>query len=302
MRCSWTSRPSASASRWTSGGTPLSTNHPKMSPTPLWPASYPHCPGTMPPSTTPHMPGMSRTSAPFITWQVEVPMIATICPAPTAPAAGAVTWASTLPTQTAMPSGRPMASAIAGGEAPGPGPERADRVLELVDDEALEGRVQRGEEVGRRVGAVLERPLEPGRAGVADVGAAQLPHDPVGGLDPVVHPLVELGVLLEQLQALGQLPLRRELAAVAGDPRLAALVGQRVQPVGVALGGVVLPELHVGVGPVGVLGQLAQRGAVGQHRQHRAGREVGADPDHRRPGRRRASATASRTAATIDST
>ena len=35
----------------------------------------------MPPSTTPHMPGTSRSTSPFITWQVEVPMIATIWPA-----------------------------------------------------------------------------------------------------------------------------------------------------------------------------------------------------------------------------
>src|SRR5712692_3593368 len=39
----------------------------------------------MPPSTTPHMPGTSASSAPFTTWQVEVPMIATILPGPIAP-------------------------------------------------------------------------------------------------------------------------------------------------------------------------------------------------------------------------
>ena len=43
-----------------------------------------------------------------MTWQVDVPMMATICPGSTAWAAGAVTWASTLPTQTAIPSGRPV--------------------------------------------------------------------------------------------------------------------------------------------------------------------------------------------------
>ena len=32
----------------------------------------------MPPSTTPHMPGTSTSASWLITWQVEVPMIATI--------------------------------------------------------------------------------------------------------------------------------------------------------------------------------------------------------------------------------
>ena len=44
-------------------------------------------------------------------WQVEVPMIATIWPPCTALAAAAVTWASTLPTATAMPSGSPVQAA-----------------------------------------------------------------------------------------------------------------------------------------------------------------------------------------------
>ena len=88
-----------------------------MSPTPLCPASYPHSPATMPPSTTPHMPGTSASSAPFITWQVEVPMIATILPAATGPAAGTVTCASTLPTATAMPAGSPVSAAAAGSAA-----------------------------------------------------------------------------------------------------------------------------------------------------------------------------------------
>ena len=44
-------------------------------------------------------------------------MMATIWPGSTACAAGAVTWASTLPTATAMPSGRPVqAAALADNE------------------------------------------------------------------------------------------------------------------------------------------------------------------------------------------
>src|ERR1700735_210359 len=63
------------------------------------------------PHPPPHIPGTSPSSAAFITWQVEVPMIATICPGPAAPAAGTVTCASTLPAATAMSSGKPVHSA-----------------------------------------------------------------------------------------------------------------------------------------------------------------------------------------------
>ncbi len=46
-----------------------------------------------------------------MTWHVDVPMMASICPGSTALAAGAVTCASTLPTATAMPSGSPVHAA-----------------------------------------------------------------------------------------------------------------------------------------------------------------------------------------------
>ena len=251
-----------------------------MSPTPLCPASYPHSPATMPPSTTPHMPGTSASSAPFITWQVEVPMIATILPAATGPAAGTVTCASTLPTATAMPAGSPVSAAAAGVQLAGAAAERGNGVGELVVGEAGEARVQRGQEVARRVMTVLENALVPGRARVPGLGPAQLPDDPVGGLDPPVGALVQLEILLQQLQRLGELPLRGDLAAVAVDPLLAALVGDGVDPVRVRLGGVVLPQLGVGVRAGGQAGQLAQRRAVGEHR-HAGGRgEVGGDADH----------------------
>src|ERR1019366_10173090 len=67
--------------------------------------------GTIPPKTTPHIPGTSASTSETITWQVEVPIIATICPGATALAAAAVTCASTLPTATQMPSGNPVHSA-----------------------------------------------------------------------------------------------------------------------------------------------------------------------------------------------
>lgn len=65
----------------------------------------------MPPSTTPQMPGTSARVAPLRTWQVEVPMMARSWPLSMARAAGAATWASTLPAATAMPGGRPVQEA-----------------------------------------------------------------------------------------------------------------------------------------------------------------------------------------------
>ena len=178
-----------------------------------------------------------------------------------------------------MPSGRPVQRGRLGGERAGAVAELADGVLELVGDEGLEAGRQRGQELRRGVVPVLQDALVAGGARVADVGAAELPHDPVGRLDPVVHPVVELAVVLEQLQALGELPLRGDQPAVARQPRLAAGAGELVDPVGLALRGVVLPELDVGVRPVGEAVDLVERGAVGERRDHRAGGEVGGDAD-----------------------
>ena len=178
-----------------------------------------------------------------------------------------------------MPGARPVHAGRLRGERPDAFTELGDRALDLVGHEAGERGVERGEVVRRRVGAVLVDRLVARRAGVADVHPGELPDDPVGGLDPVLGASIEVGVLLEQLQSLGELPLRGDLAAVAGEPRLPPLGGEGVDAVGVRLGGVVLPELDVGVRPVGELGHLAQRGAVVEHREHGAGGEVGPDPD-----------------------
>ena len=205
--------------------------------------------------------------------------MATIWPGSTARAAGAVTCASTLPTATAMPSGSPVQRGRLGAEPPGTLAELADAVLDLVGDEPAEVGVERGQEVLGGVAAVLVDALVAGGARVADVVAGQLPDDPVGGLDPVLHGGVDLGSLLEDLQALGELPLGGDQPAVAGQPGLLALGGERVDPVGLRLGGVVAPELDVGVRVAGQAVELVQRGAVGGGGHHRAGGEVGADAD-----------------------
>ena len=64
--------------------------------------------------------------------------------------------------------------------------------------------------------------------------------------------------------------------AIHGSP---ALMGQGVDPLGLTLCRVVLPQLDVGVRPVGELGELTQRRAVREGGQHGAGGEVRGDPD-----------------------
>ena len=153
---------------------------------------------------------------------------------------------------------------------------------QLVRGEGGEARVERGQEVPGRVVTILEDALVPGGARVAGLGPAQLPDDPVRGLDPAVGELVDLGVFVEHLQCLGELPLRRDLPAVAVDPFLVALVRRRVDPVRLRLGGVMLPQLGIRVRTSGQLRKLAERRpcGAGEHR-HAGGRgEVGGHADH----------------------
>ena len=178
-----------------------------------------------------------------------------------------------------MPSGRPVHPAASRAEPPGALAELADAVLDLVRDEPAEVGVEGGQEVLGGVVPVLVDPLVAGGAGVADVVAGQLPDDPVGALDPVLHRGVDLGSLLQDLQPLGELPLGGDQPAVPGEPGLLALGGEGVDPVRLRLGGVVPPELDVGVRVAGEVVQLVQRGAVGGGRHHRARGEVGADAD-----------------------
>ena len=166
------------------------------------------------------------------------------------------------------------------GERTGAVAELADRMVQFLGDEVGEVRVHRGEELARRVLAVLPDALVARAARVADVGARQLPHDPVGGLDPAVDRLVHLRVLLQDLQRLRELPFAGDQPAVPRQPRLTAFGGNGVDAVGLRLRGMVPPQLGVRVRPVGELLELAQRRAVAEHRHHGARGEVGADADH----------------------
>jgi hypothetical protein len=93
----------------------------------------------MPPATTPHIPGTSASRSDDITWQVDVPMIATIWPGRVASAAAAVTWASTLPAATAIPSGRPVQAAARGLSRPAGAPRASSGPASLSVKSAKAG-------------------------------------------------------------------------------------------------------------------------------------------------------------------
>ena len=76
----------------------------------------------IPPSTTPHIPGTSANFSETMTWHVDVPIIATICPGLTALAAAQVTCASTFPTATTIPSGSPVQCAASAVSVPAVSP------------------------------------------------------------------------------------------------------------------------------------------------------------------------------------
>ena len=166
------------------------------------------------------------------------------------------------------------------GEPTGLPAERGDVAGHLVVDDPLETRVEGPEErwLGEAVGPRPDR-LVAGGAGVANLPAGQAPDHPVGRLDQAVGRAVDVGRLVEDLERLGVEPLGRGPAAVACEPCLAAVLGQRVDAVGLGLRGVMLPELDPGVRLGTELGELAERSAVGGRGQHRAGGEIDADPD-----------------------
>ena len=149
----------------------------------------------------------------------------------------------------------------------------------LVVGKASKLGIEFAEKLARRVGAVLVDALVSSRARVAKVHPGQLPDDPVGGFDPVIHSLVNLGILFKKLEPLGKFPLARDESAVPRQPRLSALRRERVDSIGLALCGMVLPELDVGVWAVGKTGNLVEWGAIGENRHGSRRREVGCDTD-----------------------
>ena len=197
-----------------------------------------------------------------------VPMITTIVPGSVTVAAGSRDVGVDVGDRDRRPGAQAGQRRRSFGQHARSAAERQERARHLLVDDVLEARVERREEgvVGKPV-ALRPHRLVAGGAGVAGLDAGQLPDDPVGRLDQPVGAVVDLGRLVEDLERLREEPLRRDLAAVAGEPRLAALCRDGVDPIGLRLGGVVLPELDPGVR---LVAQLRRAGTAACRRRSSA--------------------------------
>ena len=72
-------------------------------------------------------------------------------------------------------------------------------MVELFDSKVCKARIQRGKEFFRRVVAILQIALVAGSAGIANILATKLPDNPVGGLDKLIHAVVNFFVFFEEL-------------------------------------------------------------------------------------------------------
>ena len=215
-----------------------------------------------------------------------------------------VTWASTLPTATGDARGQPGPPGGLGRERAGPAAQRRRSAgSSLSATKSREAGVELGEVVGRGVLPVLEDALVAGGAGVADVGAAQLPDDPVGGLDPALDRGVDARAPPRGAAVPWRTPTRRRSARRSGpataSPRAAASSLMR-SACGCAAW--CFHSFTQACGRSANSVNVAQRRAVGEHRQHRARGEVGGDARRRRRGRSPAAATAAGTAVRSTST
>ena len=108
----------------------------------------------------------------------------------------------------------------------------------------------------------------------------QLPYDPVACLNPHLSGAVDFRRLVQGLEHLGEEPFESDRSAALLQELLPALVGYLVNPVSLALGPMVLPQLRPRKRIRLVLGKQAQRRAVRKRREHRATGEVDTDSDN----------------------
>ena len=102
-----------------------------------------------------------------MTWQVEVPITASIWPGAIAFAAGAVTWASTLPTATAIPSGSAVHPPPRAVSEPARPPSCDSGCSSFSATKPAKPGLSAVEVLGRGVALVLVDPLVARRADVA---------------------------------------------------------------------------------------------------------------------------------------
>ncbi len=110
--------------------------------------------------------------------------------------------------------------------------------------------------------------------GVSRLPAGQLPYHPVGCFNETVCSIIYFRVFVDGLPYLGYHPFRGYLTAVTFQKLFASLFSYCVKPVGLILGGVMLPQLDPCIGPAPELIKETERCTICLNRQYRACGEV----------------------------
>ncbi len=174
------------------------------------------------------MPSTMASFVPSSMWHTAGAHDDTMLPGSVTVHAGTDTCASTLATATAVPGFSPVSCGHRRRQAAGAAaPMGVEVARHLLVDHMFQARVERLEEfLGREALALRPDGLVAGGAGVARLHAGQLPDHPVRGFEQPVGRGVDIRGFVQDLQRLGKEPLRGDLAAVARQPRLAALSRQ----------------------------------------------------------------------------
>ena len=121
-------------------------------------------------------------------------------------------------------------------------------------------------------------PFKAGIAGAPRLVADQLPYHPVSCLENLVAGIVDPGFLFENLHDLWNHPFAGDFSAIEGQPLFSHGFRLGVQFIGAVLGRMMLPKLHIGMGSILKPLGLAERRAVCQRGENRAGGKIHADP------------------------
>ena len=149
----------------------------------------------------------------------------------------------------------------------------------LRAEDAVQTRIQRRQKIVGQIASVLApEGFEPGHGCTAGFPPGQHPDQPVSRLNEAIGGLVDVGRLLQNLQNLREHPLGGNLAPIAGQPCLPPCLGQLPDSIRLLLGGVMLPQLHIGVLVECKFGQEAQRRSVRLYGNQSAGGEIHAHP------------------------
>ena len=144
----------------------------------------------------------------------------------------------------------------------------------------LHSRVESLEELVRRISVFLvPHTLVACTAGIANLMAAHLPNDPIGGFNKTVGFVVNLGGFVKDLPELRNSPLGGNLSAVELEPVLIHLFGNLIELCCLSLCRMVLPKLDISVRFVLEFINKTKRRAVLLDRHDCAGGEIQSETD-----------------------